>query len=87
MHKYSPSNLLPRPILSLILAIALSLSPTNNTIAQTSKSDGAAIAKAQTGGKVLQVKRNKAGYYRVKVLMPNGQMRHIIISKPNVSSK
>jgi hypothetical protein len=85
MHKYSPSNLLPRLILSLILAIALS--PTSHTVAQTSKSDAAAIAKAQTGGKVLQVKHNKAGYYRVKVLMPNGQMRHIIISKPNASSK
>ena len=87
MHKYSPSNLLPRIILSLIFAIALSLGLTSNTVAQTSKSDAAAIAKAQTGGKVLQVKHNKSGYYRVKVLMPNGQVRHIIISKPIASSK
>jgi hypothetical protein len=87
MHKHLSPNLLSRLILSLFLAIILSLGLTANTAAQASKSDAAAIAKAQTGGRVLQVKQNKAGHYRVKVLMPNGQMRHIIIGKPNPSSK
>ena len=79
MHKLLKINILPSLVLGLCLAC--------NTYAQSSKSDAAAIAKAQTGGKVLQVKQKKAGHYRVKVLMPNGQMRHIIVGKPKPSSK
>lgn len=79
MHKLLQTNILPSLVLSLCL--------TCNAYAQSSAPDAAAIAKAQTGGKVLQVKQKKAGHYRVKVLMPNGQMRHIIVGKPKPSSK
>lgn len=72
---------------SLFLGLVLSLSLAGNALAQSSASDAAAIAKAQTGGKVLQVKQSKAGRYRVKVLMPNGQMRHVVVGKPNTSPK
>lgn len=79
MYKLLKTNILPSLLLGLCLAC--------NAYAQSSKSDAAAIAKAQTGGKVLQVKQKKAGHYRVKVLMPNGQMRHIVVGKPKPSSK
>jgi len=87
MFKYSTPSLPTSLILRLLLAILLSLGHTGQTFAQASISDAVAIAKAQTGGKILQVKQNKAGYYRVKVLMPNGQMRHMIIGEPKPSSK
>ncbi len=58
-----------------------------NAFAQSSASEAAAIAKAQTGGKVLQVKQNKTGRYRVKVLMPNGQMRLIVVGKARSAKK
>jgi predicted aspartyl protease len=74
-------NILPSLVLGLCLACNA------YAYAQSSKSDAAAIAKAQTGGKVLQVKQKKAGHYRVKVLMPNGQMRHIVVGKPEPASK
>jgi hypothetical protein len=83
MHKLLTINIPFKLFLGCVLILGLS----SNTIAQGSASDVAATAASQTGGKVLQVKENKAGNYRVKVLMPNGQIRHIIIDNPNSSSK
>jgi len=77
-----------KPLNAIILATLLfTTSLSANTFAQSSASEAAAMAKAQTGGKVLQVKQNKTGRYRVKVLMPNGQMRLIIVSNGRNSKK
>lgn len=77
-----------RPFNAIILAtLLLTAFLSANSFAQSSASEAAAIAKAQTGGKVLQVKQNKTGRYRVKVLMPNGQMRLIVVGKGRNSKK
>ena len=64
-------------LVSSLCALCIS----TGTWAQSSASEAAAIATAKTGGKVLQVKQSKPGLYRVKVLMPNGQMRLIVVGK------
>lgn len=43
------------------------------------ENEAAKRAQEITGGKVLQVKASVSGDYRVKVLMPNGQVRKITI--------
>jgi hypothetical protein len=83
MHRLRKVNVLSRLVVGFVLSLGLA----GHTMAQTSASDAAAIATAQTGGKVLRVKERKVGNYRVKVLMPNGQVRHIIVGKPKSPSK
>ncbi len=78
---YKPFNAII--VVNFLFALCFS----SNTFAQSSASEAAAIAKAQTGGKVLQVKQNKTGRYRVKVLMPNGQMRLIVVGQPRTTKK
>ncbi len=66
----------------LLFCLSFSLCIPVNAIAQSlSPGEAAEQAKARTGGKVLKVKQKKEGGYRVKVLMPNGQVRNIYIGK------
>lgn len=44
-----------------------------------SPAEAAEQAKAHTGGKVLKVKALGDDHYKVKVLMPNGQVRSVPI--------
>ncbi len=66
----------------LLFCLSIGLCTPTSAIAQSlSPAQAAEQARAQTGGKVLKVKRKKEGGYRVKVLMPNGQVRNIYIGK------
>ncbi|WP_096085422.1 hypothetical protein [Agaribacterium haliotis] len=72
-----------RLALSLLLAISLSaLSPV--ALAQMSKAEAAAEAKAKYGGKVLNVKAtgssNGKNHYQVKLLLKNGKVKTVTIS-------
>ncbi len=51
-----------------------------------SPAEAAEQARASTGGKVLQVRAQEEGKYRVKVLLPNGQVRTISISDSGSSN-
>ena len=66
---------------SLLLSIFIVLT-SNWVIAQpSSPAEAAEEARQQTGGKVLKVKTDENNRYRVKVLMPAGQVKTITIKK------
>jgi cytoskeletal protein RodZ len=44
--------------------------------AQSTPAEAAEMARQQTGGKVIWVK-DKQGKFLVRVMMPNGQLRHV----------
>lgn len=69
--------LLSTVILSATIGLGSSYS-----VAQSSAAEAAEIASQRTGGKVLKVK-TRGSSYRVKVLMPTGQVKTITIKKNN----
>jgi hypothetical protein len=60
----------------LCLCFGIGLSAVTQAL---SPADAAEAARTRTGGKVLQVKAGDNGEYRVKVLMPSGQVRYLNI--------
>lgn len=66
-------------ILKPCLALSIWLCLCANVHAMT-PAEAAEQARKSTGGKVLQVKPRDNGQYRVKVLMPNGQVRSLSIN-------
>lgn len=69
--------------LTLFLTAALLLLGANAHA--LSPAEAAEQASNSTGGKVLQVKSRKDGNYRVKILMPNGQVRNISVGNSSES--
>ncbi len=63
-----------------LMAVLLLTSPLSQA-QKLSPAEAAASARNATGGKVLKVKamKGKKVDYRVKMLMPEGRVRHIII--------
>ncbi|MEO0443005.1 MAG: hypothetical protein AAFZ92_04590 [Pseudomonadota bacterium] len=72
-----------KPLFSLMLCSYLALAALPS---HASEAEAAAAARAQTQGKVLQVKKAAGDQYRVKVLMPNGQVRTLSINTRKVKN-
>jgi len=51
-----------------------------------SPAEAAEQARNSTGGKILQVKTRNDGRYRVKVLLPNGQVKSISVGNASTES-
>lgn len=58
-----------------------------HTAAQSSPAEAAEIVKQRTGGKVLKIKTQKDSKYRVKVLLPTGQVKTVNINKKKRNTK
>jgi sulfite reductase beta subunit-like hemoprotein len=67
-----------------ICLVVLCLSPTAG--AQSTPAEAADEARKRTGGKVIWVKGSK-GNYQVRVMMPNGQLRHVKIRDKSQANK
>ena len=65
-------------LVPILLSLLLSLF-SNNSLAQSSPAEAAEVARQDTGGKVLKVKKQKNNHYRVKVLLPTGQVNTLTI--------
>ena len=77
---------LSRTLTLCLTTVTLLLLSTN--VHALSPAEAAEQARSSTGGKVLQVKPRKDGRYRVKILMPNGQVRSIPVgNSPEQKSK
>lgn len=78
----TPSTTTPS---ALLAAMLLLLSACFNVHA-LSAAEAAEQARSSTGGKVLQVKPRDDGRYKVKVLMPNGQVKSISVGDSSTDS-
>jgi hypothetical protein len=65
----------------LLISIAIVLCSTGVVAQSSSPAEAAKEARERTGGKVLKVKDSDKGNYRVKVLMPGGQVKTIKVKK------
>lgn len=70
---------------ALLVAMLLLLSVCFNAHA-LSAAEAAEQARNSTGGKVLQVKPRDDGRYKVKVLMPSGQVKSISVGNPSTEN-
>jgi len=71
---------------TVIVCLAFSLVVSHQAIAQKlSPAEAASSARQSTGGKILKVRPLKNGStdYRIKVLLPEGRVRNIIIDGNN----
>jgi len=76
-HNKTPMALLAVALLSICICFnSYAISP----------AEAAEQARNSTNGKILKVKTRKDGSYKVKVLMPNGQVKSISVSNPSTSN-
>lgn len=76
------------PLLALLLILAtpitVTAAPINWLLCEVSMSDAAAMVAKKTGGRVLKVTEEEQGgkrVYRVKVLLPEGRVKTVFVSK------
>ncbi len=68
-------------VFSLVIVFCSAIYSTSVNAQASSPAEAAREARERTGGKVLKVKSTDRGQYRVKVLMPGGQVKNINIKK------
>lgn len=90
LFEFSPFMKVKHHILGLALMVLFSATAFGQSkaehwlLAEVSSSDAAQIVIKKTGGKVLKVteeERNGRGVYRVKVLLPEGRVKTVFVSK------
>ena len=72
-------NLMKQYVILMIVALIIGMLSSSLYAQAMTAEQAAELARQKTGGKVLKVEQQNPHLYYVKVLMPQGQVRHITI--------